>query len=312
LIFLEGIDLPYFAAFHLLKDKAGIDVLRNYFKRHAAIAREYETGFILESATWRASADWGDRLNYKPEQLADVNRQAISCLAALRDELESDATPMVISGCVGPRGDGYDPQYIMSAEQAAAYHSAQINVFADTAADMVTAMTMTNVPEAIGVTRAATQAGMPVAVSLTVETDGTLPTGQALRRAIEEIDAATDAVPAYYMINCAHPSHFDQVLDGGPWMQRLRGIRANASACSHAELDEAEELYDGDPYALGQQYAELRRRFPRINVLGGCCGTDHRHIEQIVAACAIETEQVPSAAELPMKRIKTFNCRSMK
>lgn len=151
---------------------------------------------------------------------------------------------------------------------------------------MVTAITMTNVPESVGVARAAAGAGIPSVISLTVETDGALPTGQPLRQAVEEIDAATDRAPAYYMINCAHPTHFLDVLDGGPWMQRLRGIRANASRCSHAELDEAEELDSGDPQELGQQYAELKRRFPQINVLGGCCGTDHRHIQQISAACA--------------------------
>lgn len=285
LIFHEGLDLPYFAAFHLLKDEEGRQALKKYFRRHAAIARENGTGFILESATWRASADWGDKLGYSAQELDAANRKAIDLLHELREELETDRSPMVISGCVGPRGDGYDPGKVMSPEEAEAYHGRQIRVFAEAGADLVTAITMTNTNEAIGVTRAARAADMPVAISFTVETDGRLPTGESLKEAIEAVDRATGRGPAYFMINCAHPTHFESVLNGESWMQRLRGIRANASKRSHAELDEAEELDDGDPVELGAQYRDLRRRFGHINVLGGCCGTDHRHIEQICGAC---------------------------
>jgi len=285
LIFHEGLDLPYFAAFHLLKDEEGRQALKKYFRRHAAIARENGTGFILESATWRASADWGDKLGYSAQELDAANRKAIDLLHELREELETDRSPMVISGCVGPRGDGYDPGKVMSPEEAEAYHGRQIRVFAEAGADLVTAITMTNTNEAIGVTRAARAADMPVVISFTVETDGRLPTGESLKEAIEAVDRATGRRPAYFMINCAHPTHFESVLNGESWMQRLRGIRANASKRSHAELDEAEELDDGDPVELGAQYRDLRRRFGHINVLGGCCGTDHRHIEQICGAC---------------------------
>jgi S-methylmethionine-dependent homocysteine/selenocysteine methylase len=287
LIFQAGLDLPFFAAFHLLKDAQGTEALRRYFARHAAIARQHGAGFILESATWRASSDWGDKLGYSRRALDEANRKAIALLHALRLDLETERAPMVISGCVGPRGDGYNPGVIMSPEEAEAYHAAQIGTFAATEADLVTAITMTNTNEAIGVTRAARATGMPVVISFTVETDGTLPTGQPLQEAIQEVDAKTGRAPAYYMINCAHPSHFEAVLDGQAWMERLRGIRANASKRSHAELDEATDLDDGDPVELGQQYRDLRARFSQINVLGGCCGTDHRHIEQIATACTI-------------------------
>jgi S-methylmethionine-dependent homocysteine/selenocysteine methylase len=285
LIFHAGLDLPFFAAFHLLKDEQGTAALRQYFASHAAIARQYGVGFILESATWRASSDWGNKLGYSRQALDEANRKAIAFLHELRLELETDRVPMVISGCVGPRGDGYDPGIIISPEEAEAYHAAQIGTFAATEADLVTAITMTNTNEAIGVTRAARTSGMPVVISFTVETDGKLPTGQPLPEAIQEVDAATGRAPAYYMINCAHPSHFEAVLDGQAWMERLRGIRANASKRSHAELDAAPDLDDGDPVELGQQYSDLRMRFSQINVLGGCCGTDHRHIEHIGAAC---------------------------
>jgi homocysteine S-methyltransferase len=200
-----------------------------------------------------------------------------------------------ISGCVGPRGDGYDPGVVMSAEEARDYHAEQVRTFAASAADLVTAITMTNVPEAIGVTRAAQAAGMPVVISFTLETDGRLPTGDSLMEAIERVDAATGQGPAYYMINCAHPSHFGGSLcAGGPWVRRLRGVRANASTRSHAELDEAGELDDGNPQELGAQYRSLMRRLPHLVVLGGCCGTDQRHIAAIASAC-IERPQ-PSMA----------------
>lgn len=285
LIFEDGLDLPDFAAFHLLKDAAGRDALCRYFYRHASIAKAHDVGFILESATWRASADWGVRLGYNESSLAEANRHAIKLLVELREELATASFPMVISGCVGPRGDGYDPGALMSTAEAEFYHRQQISVFADTEADMVTAITMTNVNEAIGLARAADSLAIPHVISFTVETDGRLPTGQSLMEAIEETDAKTGAAPAYYMVNCAHPAHFDQVLLGGAWIDRLRGLRANASTCSHTELDEAETLDEGDPVDLGQRYAALRARFPRINILGGCCGNDHRHIKQIALAC---------------------------
>jgi S-methylmethionine-dependent homocysteine/selenocysteine methylase len=293
LIFHEGFELPYFAAFHLLRDEAGTESLRKYYRRHAAIARDGGVGFILESATWRASPDWGDRLGYSAEILDAANRKAIDILHGLRAELETDRSPMVISGCVGPRGDGYDPGKVMRPEDAEAYHGRQIRIFAEAGADQITAITMTNTNEAIGVSRAARAADIPTVISFTVETDGRLPTGEHLKDAIAAVDQATGNGPAYFMINCAHPTHFETILEGD-WVQRLRGIRANASRCSHAELNEAQYLDDGDPVELGQQYRDLRRRFTHINVLGGCCGTDHRHIEQISSACRVAARSVAS------------------
>lgn len=285
IIYHEGIELPYFAVFDLLKTEKGTKVLHEYYSRHAAIARANSLGFILESPTWRASADWGPKLGYTPSALADINRQSIAFLETLRQEFETPQSPMPISGCIGPRGDGYDPGRIMSEAEAEDYHSGQARVFAKTAADMVTAITMTNINEAAGVARAAKTAGMPVAISFTVETDGKLPSGELLREAIETVDGKTGSAPAYYMVNCAHPTHFDTTLVKADWTKRIRGIRANASRCSHAELDKATELDAGNPVELGQQYRAIRDRLNHINVLGGCCGTDHRHMEQIALAC---------------------------
>jgi S-methylmethionine-dependent homocysteine/selenocysteine methylase len=286
LIFHDKLELPYFAAFHLLQDEAGSEALRRYYGTHAEIARANGMGFILESPTWRASSDWGEKLGYSKAALADANRASIALMDRLRKQFETPRSPMVISGCVGPRGDGYDPGQVMSEAEAEAYHREQIEVFRDAGVDLVTAITMTNTPEAIGVVRAARAAGLPVVISFTLETDGRLPTGQSLKDAIEAVDAATGKAPTYYMINCAHPTHFEGVLEAGePWVARVRGLRANASRRSHAELNEAPDLDDGNPLELGGEYRDLVRRHAHINVLGGCCGTDHRHIEEIARAC---------------------------
>jgi homocysteine S-methyltransferase len=240
---------------------------------------------VFESPTWWASRDWGEQLGYSRAALAAANRRAIRLGVELRAEVRG--VPVVLSGCVGPRGDGYSPDRLMEADEAEAYHAEQVRALAEGGAEMVTAVTMTHVGEAVGVARAAEAAGLPVAVSFTVETDGRLPTGEGLGEAIRAVDEATGAAgPAYYMLNCAHPTHFADVLRAaGPWAGWLRGLRANASCRSHAELDAATELDDGDPEELAAQYAELRRLLPGLAVLGGCCGTDHRHVGAIARAC---------------------------
>ena len=287
LIFHEGLELPYFAAFHLLKTSDGEAALRKYFRTYAEIAKRFGAGLVLESATWRASPDWGTRLGYGSDELADANRHAIRLLEEIRDEPGAESIPMVISGCVGPRGDGYIPGAAMSAEEAEAYHVNQIETFAGSEADMVCAITMNYVEEATGIVRAARRAGMPVAISFTVETDGSLPTGQTLKAAVEQVDAETSSYTSYFGINCAHPAHFEHVLaEGGTWAQRIGALRANASTKSHVELNEATELYCGDPVELARSYGRLKTQLARLNVLGGCCGTDHRHVERIAETCS--------------------------
>jgi len=288
LIFHDGFELPCFASFDLLNSEKGRKALHDYYVPYIKIARDAGAGMILESVGWRASADWGAQLGYSKAALADANRAGIAMLVELRDAFETETTPIVISGNIGPRGDGYDPGRLMCPGEAEAFHSVQAGTYSRTEADLITAMTLTNTNEAIGVARAAKGAGMPVVIAFTVETDGRLPTGQKLPEAIAEVDEATAGTPLYYMINCAHPTHFAGVLADAPWMKRIRGIRANASMMSHAELDNATELDAGDPDDLGRRYAALRRRFPWINVLGGCCGTDHRHVAAIGHACTAE------------------------
>ncbi len=288
LVYHEGIALPHFAAFDLLKDETGTEILRRYFHRYAQLASARGVGVVLESPTWRANPDWGAKLGYDAPALAEANRKGIQLLAQVRTDFKraGHSQPIVISGNLGPRGDGYRVETRMNVDEAQRYHAPQVEVFAASDADMVAAFTMNYVEEAIGIALAARNTAMPVALSFTVETDGRLPSGQSLGEAIEQTDAQTSNYPAYYMLNCAHPTHFEAVLHaGGAWRNRVRGLRANASKRSHAELDSAPDLDIGNPTALGQEYRALRQLLPQLTVLGGCCGTDHRHIEAICAAC---------------------------
>ena len=286
MVFHEGLDLPHFAAFHLLNDAKGQDAFKKYFHSHCTIAKKYKVGFILEAVTWRANLDWAIKLGYSTAGLEEMLHKAVEFLVPFRNEYENEDSSMVISGCIGPRGDGYVPRELMSINEAEDYHSHQIETLSKADADMLTALTLNYVEEAIGIARAAKSHHMPIVISFTLETDGKLPTGQSLKNAIEQVEAETDQYPVYYKINCAHPSHFEHVVSTGePWLHKIKSLRANASSCSHAELDEAEELDEGDPIELGQQYRALREKLPNLNVLGGCCGTDSRHIEAICKAC---------------------------
>ncbi|MFC7738633.1 homocysteine S-methyltransferase family protein [Roseomonas sp. GCM10028921] len=286
LVFLERVDLPSFAAFPLVLDETGRERLRSYFTPYLQTAGERGVGFILDTPTWRANADWGDRLGYSAPTLASINRQSVALATALRDTFDDERRPVVINGVIGPRGDGYSADARMDEVDAEHYHRAQIEAFRDTEADMVSAVTMTYSAEAIGIARAAESCGLPVVVSFTVELDGRLPSGETLAEAIGRMDVATGGAPAYYMVNCAHPTHLGSLpVTDAPWRDRVRGLRANASALSHAELDVATELDAGNPAELGRQYRRLRSQMPQLSVLGGCCGTDHRHVTAICDAC---------------------------
>ena len=283
LIFQEGIDLPLFAAFKALETDQGMAAMDAYVARFAQMALREKRGFLMDTPTWRASARWAAELGMSYEALRAVHRETVCTLLALRDRIETSDSPFVVNGVIGPQDDGYAPSRLMSVPQAEAYHSAQIGWFEEFGADMATATTMTYAEEAIGIARAAKAHDLPIAIAFTVETNGRLPSGETLAEAIQRVDAATDDYPAYYMINCAHPDHFADVLQG-EWTARIMGVRANASRLSHAELDEAETLDDGDPVELGNLYSGLSLLLPNLTVMGGCCGTDHRHISAICAS----------------------------
>ncbi len=279
LVFLDGVELPDFAAFHLLSTSEGAALVERNLRAYAEIAQAAGTGFLLETPTWRANPDWGERLGYDRAALREVNLQAVALAERIRRDYRGR---MLVSGCIGPRGDGYVVGGRMTVDAAAQYHGFQVSCFAGTSVDMVCAMTMTTVEEAAGVVLAAHRCGLPAVVSFTVETDGALPDGTPLGHAIIAVDAITGDYPLYYMVNCAHPVHFKHVLDpAAPWAARLRGIRANASTRSHAELECCTELDRGDPAALALAYRALRTKMPALDILGGCCGTDPDHLQAI-------------------------------
>lgn len=287
LIYHEGIELPEFAAFVLLDSAAGRETLARYYRRYLDIAAATPgAGFVLESPTWRAGFDWGRKLGLGDDAMRRLNREGVALMHSLRDAYAGAiAGPIVVSGCIGPRGDGYRPGQPMSSEDAMRAHLPQARALAEAGVDMIGAITMTTRGEAIGVARAAAALGKPCAISFTVETDGRLPSGESLAEAIDATDRDSGTAPAYYMVNCAHPTHFEAVLaTGGAWRQRIRGLRANASRCSHAELDAMTTLDEGDPQDLAGHYRRLRVPLPALNVLGGCCGTDHRHVAAMAAA----------------------------
>ena len=281
LVFHHGVDLADFAAFPLVDNGPGRTLLESYYREHLAVADEAGLGVVLETPTWRASADWGARLGYGPDDLARVNRDAVALVGGLRGECRS---PVLVSGCVGPRGDGYVAGAGMMADEAREYHLAQVRARA--AADLVSALTMTTTAEAVGFVWAAQEVGIEAIVSFTVEVDGRLPDGSLLRDAVLEVDAQTDGGPRWFMVNCAHPRHVSAgMADGGAWLDRVRALRVNASLQSHAELDASPVLDEGDPAALATELADLCSRVPSIDILGGCCGTDVRHVRAIVQEC---------------------------
>jgi homocysteine S-methyltransferase len=284
LIFNHGIEIREFAAHTLLPRADGRRALAAYFRDFLALAKQNDTGFILDSQTWKAHTHWASDLAETEQQLRQANRDSIAFIARLRDEFSDNGKPVVLNGLVGPRGDAYAPEAGIAAHEAQNYHARQLGWLAETEVDMVTAMTFTQSDEAVGVVRAAQSVGLPIVVSFTVETDGRLPTGQPLDEAITTVDNATDEGPAYFMINCAHPDHFPDLPADRGWTQRIRGLRCNASRLSHAELDECEELDPGNPQELAAQYRTIVTKLPWLNVFGACCGSDLGHVSRIATA----------------------------
>ena len=279
LFFQQGFEAPEFAAITLVEDEGATQALRRYFDEFLAMAQSAGTGFVLDCNTWRGCVDWAPKLNLSVDELLRLSVVAVDFAKSVQSEWQGRVTEILLNGVIGPMGDAYAPGTLPSVKQAEKSHLPQVRKLAEGGVDMISAITLTNVAEAVGITRAACSVDLPVVISFTVETDGRLPSGDLLGEAIMAVDAATQSAPAYYMINCAHPDHFMDVLDrDSDWKTRIGGLRSNASRLSHAELDVAEELDQGDPEEFGVLHGELARLLPNLKVVGGCCGTDHRHV----------------------------------
>ncbi|MEL1251192.1 homocysteine S-methyltransferase family protein [Aurantiacibacter gilvus] len=289
LFFQQGFEAPEFAALTLIDDPAARAALDNYFDHFLSIAEQARTGFVLDTNTWRGCPVWAEKLGVTDQQLLAMSARSVEFAKLVRERWGHRVEPILVNGVIGPADDAYRPGELLSAETAQTLHRPQIETFARLGVDIVSAITMTNINEAIGISRNAVEVGLPVVISFTVETDGRLPTGDMLGEAIDAVDAATSSAPAYYMINCAHPEHFrNAIATDERWVTRIGGIRANASRLSHDELDEAEELDQGDPDEFGRLHAELATLLPNLRVVGGCCGTDFRHVGCVSRALHLE------------------------
>ena len=279
--YVDGFELRHFCGFELLNDPRGVTCLRDYHRKvvEAAVASGF--GVINEGLHYRASRDWGELIGFSKDALEEINLRGIEFYRDFAREYASPETPMLVGGVIGPRGDAYNVGRTPDAAEAEDYHSEQILTFRKAGADHVTAMTFSSFDEAIGLARAAKAADMPVVVSFIASNGGRLHGGETLEQAITRVDAETGNAPQYYMTNCTHPTEFEPALTPGDWIQRLGGFMPNAVAMETLDLCKLGHLEDGDPEELGAQMAGLAKRFPHINVWGGCCGTDGRHIGEI-------------------------------
>ena len=219
LIFHEGADLPLFASFVLLDTAEGQEMLRRYVMSYRDMAQAAGRGFVLGTPTWRANGGWGPKLGPDDAGIRDINRRAVAFARDLRDA-HPWREQILIEGAMGPAGDGYAPEQLLTPAESANLHSAQLETFAEAGVDIATAFTITHPGEAIGMVNRARDLGLPFALSFTVETDGRLPTGQDLGSALDEVETATDGYCRYYGINCAHPEHFVDQLPSG-WLNRI-------------------------------------------------------------------------------------------
>ncbi len=279
--YVDGFELQHFCGFDLLNNPKAVVALRDYHRKVIEAVLPYEFGILVEGLHYRASWDWGKLVGYSKEGLKEINIQGVEFYHELASEYESDTSPIPIGGVVGPRGDAYDIENTPDVAEAEDYHSEQIETLKLAGVDLITAATFSSIEEAIGITRAAEAIEMPIVISFFTNNDGRLEGGDTMREAVEKVDAATNSAPAYYMINCCHPTEFAPALEEKDWTNRLGGFMPNAVAMEKLSLCSLGHLEDGDPDELGIQMGEIATRFPSIHVWGGCCGTDSRHLGQI-------------------------------
>jgi len=277
-----GHDLPQFAMFTLLDNPRALDELKRMYCRYLDTAAKHGFVALMGGLDYRASPDWGSLLGYSPEGLAEVELRCIEFLREVAKPYAGQLPDILFVGFVGPRGDAYSLNRTITADGAEDYHSVQLETLKKAGVDLVSAMTLNNIPEAVGLSRAAKRVGLPLSLSFTLASTSRLQSGPSIRQAIEAVDAeAGDAKPDFYGINCSHPVEFEPALEPGSWFDRVRSVRPNAAKMDKISLCKLGHLEEGDAHELGREMGDLARRYPQIDIWGGCCGTWETHLDQI-------------------------------
>ena len=281
-MYRHGFDLPEFAMFPLLDQPDAVEVVRAMYSAVLDTAERHGCAVLLGGLDYRASPDWAGLIGYDPTALAAMQTRAIEFLREVSDPYRDRLPDVRIAGIVGPRGDAYQVNPTITADESEEYHSVQLATLAASGVDLVEAMTFNNVDEAVGLARAASSAGLPLSVSFVLDSDHNLNGGPSLKEAIESVDAAAGSDrPAFYGINCSHPFEFMPAIESGEWFKRIRCLRPNAAAADKISLCTLGHLEEGDPVELGSLMGQLAADYPHIDIWGGCCGTWDKHLDHI-------------------------------
>lgn len=281
LMYKHGFELPHFAMFPMLENPDALSRMRDMFRSYLDVAAKHEFCALMGGLDYRASPDWGELLGYSPASLSDANLQSIEFLREIAREYSSQIPEILIQGLIGPRGDAYERNESITENEAEDYHAVQLETLKKADVDSALAITFNNIPESIGVARAAAKIGVPLGISLTLDSNSKLHSGPSLAEAITDIDKETDQSPEYFLINCSHPIEFEPAIEPGDWIRRIRGVRPNASKMEKIALCQIGHLEDGDPEELGTLCGDLARRYPHMDIWGGCCGTWSNHLNEI-------------------------------
>lgn len=282
LMYKWGIELPHFATFPLFENPEAMAAIRGIFHRYLDIAAKYRLPALVSGLDYRASPDWGAILGYSRKALAEATLQSVDFTRELVQEYASDIPQGFVIGTLGPRGDAYQLNRTITEDEAEDYHGVQLETLKQADVDIAWAMTFNNTAEAIGAARAAGKIGLPFAVSLSLDSTSKLKSGPSFAEAVETIEAKTNGSPVFYFLNCSHPVEFEPALTPGDWIERVRGFRPNASKMEKVALCKLGHLEEGDPVELGQLVGDVVRRYPHMDIWGGCCGTGEVHLEEMV------------------------------
>ncbi len=266
----------------LIYDDASRDVLTQVHREYLDIGQRYGIPMIATTPTWRANTE---RVSRSPFAGLPVNRDGVAYMTALRAGYGGDASPILIGGQIGPKGDAYSPQEAPGADDAEAFHRPQIEELADAGVDLLIAQTLPAADEALGIARVMARTGVPYVLSYVVRQNGTLLDGTALDEAVRRIDDAVERPALHHAVNCVHGSVFAAAMTAtqardAHAARRISGLSANTSAKTPEELDGLVELDTEAPEDFGTNLLGVRQAFGS-RFLGGCCGTSTAHIEAL-------------------------------